>query len=345
MAMARSSFQKQKLLCLMDDLLKYSDEEHPLPVSRLIELLARRGIAAERKSIYGDIETLRDYGLDIVQSGSGRGSGYFVASRPFELAELKLLVDSVQSSRFITARKTLSLIEKIEGLCSVHQARGLSRQVYVAGRIKTMNESIYYNVDELHRGIAENRQIRFRYFEYTPRRQRHYRRDGAFYQVSPFALTWDNANYYLLAYDAAAGLLKHYRVDKMTDIRLTEEPRLGHETFAAQDMAAYTRKVFGMFSGEEVSVQLRFANHLAGAVLDRLGPDALLIPDGGAHFTVRTEVAVSPQFYAWICGFGDEVRILSPASAAEGYARHIASIAALYEASPPVESAHNGEKA
>ena len=329
--MARSSHQKEKILALRELLLQYSDEEHPLSAARIIGLLAQRGIEAERKSVYADIEALRESGMDIVRSGEGRGSGYFVASRRFELAELKLLVDSVQSSKFITAKKTLALIRKLEGLTSVHEARSLSRQIYVTGRVKTMNESIYYNVDELHRAIAEDRQIRFRYFEYTARKKRQYRREGKFYQVSPFALIWESENYYLLAYDDESGILKHYRVDKMTDICLTEEPRQGRRLFAAQDMSSYTRKVFGMFSGQEAQVKLRFGNALAGPVLDRLGTDAMLIPDGPEHFTVRADVVVSRQFYAWVCGFGDGVQILSPQWAAEGYARHIAAIAALYE--------------
>ena len=186
-------------------------------------------------------------------------------------------------------------------------------------------------MDELHRAIAEDRQIRFRYFEYTARKKRQYRREGKFYQVSPFALIWESENYYLLAYDDESGILKHYRVDKMTDICLTEEPRQGRRLFAAQDMSSYTRKVFGMFSGREAQVKLRFGNALAGPVLDRLGTDAMLIPDGPEHFTVRADVVVSRQFYAWVCGFGDGVQILSPQWAAEGYARHIAAIAALYE--------------
>ena len=295
--MARSSHQKEKLLALRELLLQYSDEEHPLSAARIIGLLAQRGIEAERKSVYADIEALRESGMDIVRSGEGRSSGYFVASRRFELAELKLLVDSVQSSRFITAKKTLALIRKLEGLTSVHEARSLSRQIYVTGRVKTMNESIYYNVDELHRAIAEDRQIRFRYFEYTAGKKRQYRREGKFYQVSPFVLIWESENYYLLAYDDESGLLK----------------------------------LFGMCSGQEAQVKLRFGNALAGPVLDRLGTDAMLIPDGPEHFTVRADVVVSRQFYAWVCGFGDGVQILSPQWAAEGYARHIAAIAALYE--------------
>ena len=329
--MARSSYQKEKILALREILLRESDEEHPLSTARIIELLARQGIEAERKSIYTDIEALREAGMDIVRSGEGRGSGWFVASRRFELAELKQLVDSVQSSKFITAKKTLALIQKLEGLASRCQARSLSRQVYVTGRVKTMNESIYYNVDELHRAIAADRQIRFRYFEYTAARKRQYRRDGAFYQVSPFALIWESENYYLLAYEESSGLLKHYRVDKMTDIRLTEEPRQGRELFEKQDMSAYTRKVFGMFSGREAQVRLRFENRLAGAVLDRLGADAMLIPDGEGHFSVLADVVVSPRFYAWGCGFGTGARILAPAWVTEGYAEHIRAIAGLYE--------------
>ena len=328
--MAKSASQKKKLVILWRFLWRETDEDHPASMENLLTELAAWGVSAERKSIYDDLEALGELGLD-VQCRRGRGGGWFLGQREFELAELKLLVDAVQSSRFITARKTLSLIEKIEGLCSVHQARGLSRQVYVAGRIKTMNESIYYNVDELHRAIAADRQIRFRYFEFTAERKRQYRRDGAFYQVSPFALIWESENYYLLAYDAESGILKHYRVDKMTEIGLTEERRQGRELFEKQDMSAYTRKVFGMFSGTEAQVRLRFENRLAGAVLDRLGADAMLIPDGEGHFSVLADVVVSPRFYAWVCGFGTGARILAPAWVTEGYAEHIRAIAGLYE--------------
>ena len=268
--MARSSFQKLKILYIMEYLLRNTDEGHPVTVARLIAELESHGISAERKSIYDDIESLREYGLDIIQSGAGKGSGYYVASRDFELPELKLLVDSVQSSKFITHKKTLSLIKKIEGLASVYEAQLLRRQVYVKNRIKTMNESIYYNVDEVHRGIAENRKIRFHYFEYTVQKERRFRKDGAWYVMSPFALSWDDENYYLVAFDSAAGVIKHFRVDKMADIEVTEEERDGQEIYAALDMGVYARKTFGMFTGEEVSVQMRFENDLVGVVLDRL---------------------------------------------------------------------------
>jgi predicted DNA-binding transcriptional regulator YafY len=329
--MARSSFQKLKILYVMDYLLRNSDENHPVSVARLIADLESHGISAERKSIYDDIESLRDYGMDIIQTGMGKNSGYYVASREFELPELKLLVDSVQSSKFITYKKTMSLIKKIEGLASVYDAHVLERQVYVKNRIKTMNESIYYNVDEIHRGIAANRKIKFHYFEYTVQKERRFRKDGAWYVISPYALSWDDENYYLVGFDSESGKIKHFRVDKMADIDVAEEERDGREIYDALDMGEYARKTFGMFTGEEVSVRLRFENELVGPVIDRLGRDVMLIPDGDEHFTVRTDVVVSPQFFAWVCGFGTRVKILEPESVVTQMRDHMAGIFALYE--------------
>jgi len=310
--MARSAFQKLKIVYIMDYLLKNSDENHPVSVAKLISELASRGISAERKSIYDDIECLREYGLDILQTGTGKTNGYYVSQRDFELPELKLLVDSVQCSKFITHKKTMSLIKKIGGLASVHDAQLLNRQVYVKNRIKTMNESIYYNVDEIHRGIAENKKIRFHYFEYNVRKERQFRRNGAWYVISPYSLGWDDENYYLVGFDSEAGIIKHFRVDKMADIGITDEERDGKDIYAALDMAVYARKTFGMFTGEETSVQLRFEKELAGAAIDRLGKDIMLIPDGEDHFTVRTDVVVSPQFFAWVFGFAGKAKILGP---------------------------------
>ena len=329
--MARAPFQKLKILYLLDYLLRCSDESHPVTVAQLIQELHARGISAERKSIYDDLEALRTYGIDLVQAGQGRNSAYYVASREFELPELKLLVDSVQSSKFITQKKTMSLIKKIESLTSIYQARELNRQVLVKNRIKTMNESIYYNVDAIHDGISQDRKIQFKYFEYTVEKTRHYRKDGAFYVVSPYALTWDDENYYMVAFDSEAGIIKHYRVDKMTDISTLEEHRDGRDAFEALDMAVYARKVFGMFSGEDVTVRLRFENHLVGAVLDRLGQDVMIVRDGDDHFTVSAEVVVSPQFFAWVCGFGTAAQIIGPEHVVRKMADHVKGIAAMYD--------------
>lgn len=328
--MPRSSFQKLKIIYIMEYLLKNSDEEHVVTTNQIIAYLRSHDISAERKTVYSDIDALRDYGLDIIQTSTGNTYGYYVASRDFELPELKLLVDSVQSSKFITHKKTMSLIKKIEKLASIHSAQLLNRQVYVKNRIKTMNESIYYNVDEIHNGISKNRKIRFLYFEYTVTKERHYRHNGDFYVVSPFAMTWDDENYYMVAYDTEAGIIKHYRVDKMEQITVLDEERDGQEAYDALDMAVYARKTFGMFTGEEVNVHLRFENHLVGAVLDRLGRDVMLVPDGEDHFTVHTDVVVSPQFFAWVLGFGASAQIIGPEHVVQGIKKHIYSAAELY---------------
>lgn len=306
--MAKSANQKLKLLILKDYLLRNSDEKHPVTIPQIIEELRRYDIKAERKSLYDDLEALRVYGLDIVQS---RGN-YYVGQRNFETPELKLLVDSIQSSKFITEKKTMSLIKKLEELASMYDAQLLERQVYVRNRVKSMNESVYYNVDSIADAINQDRAIRFKYFEYTVTKERRIRRNGDWYVVSPFALMWDDENYYMVAWDADAGSLKHYRVDKMLEITALKDARKGKEAFAEVDMAAYAKKTFGMFTGQDRSVRLRFKNILAGAVFDRFGRDVMLIPDGEDHFVVTLDVAVSPQFYSWVFGFGTDVEILSP---------------------------------
>ncbi|MFB0920248.1 MAG: WYL domain-containing protein, partial [Oscillospiraceae bacterium] len=281
--MPKSPNQKLKLLYIMRLLLEKSDEKHPMPVSEIISNLESNAISAERKSIYSDIESLRLFGMDIIQQRGANG-GYYVASRDFELPELKLLVDSVQSSKFITQKKTLTLINKIEGLASVYEAQLLHRQVYVKNRIKNMNESIYYNVDEIHNGIATDSKISFKYFDYSADKEKVYRHGGAVYCVSPFALTWDDENYYMLGYDSSAGIIKHFRVDKLADITVTDEKRDGRENFENLDLAAYSRTHFGMFTGKDERVELEFSNNLVGAVIDRFGKDISIVPADDGHF-------------------------------------------------------------
>ena len=328
--MAKSANQKLKLIYLRDFLHSHSDEAHPVSMADIIKHLASWGISAERKSIYDDIEALRLYGMDIIQV-KGQGGGYYLGSREFELPELKLLVDSVQSSRFITGKKTMSLIKKVEGLTSIHEAGALHRQVYVSGRIKTMNESIYYNVDEIHSGIASDKQIAFKYFEYSVTKERRFRRGGEEYEVSPYALTWNSENYYMIAFDPISGQIRHYRVDKMTSIRVTDKLREGRELLGDMDMAEYTGRVFGMFSGDSEKVRLRCRNHLAGAVIDRFGKDVIIVSGGEEYFTVTVEVVPSPQFMAWVFGFEGEMEIVSPSSAAEKMRDMLRDCLALYE--------------
>ncbi len=324
--MARSANQKIKLLILKDYLLRNSDEGHPVTIPEIINELARYDIKAERKSLYDDIEALRLYGLDIVQS---KGN-YFVGARGFETPELKLLVDSIQSSKFITQKKTLSLIKKIEELASIYDAQLLERQVYVRNRVKSMNESVYYNVDSISDAINQDKAIRFKYFEFTVTKQRRIRKNGAWYEVSPFALMWDDENYYMLAWDSDSGSMKHYRVDKMLEITALDRVREGKEAFAAVDMSAYSKKIFGMFTGQDRQVKLRFKNHLAGAVRDRFGSDVILIPDDEDHFTVTLELAISPQFYAWTFGFGTDAEILSPEDIRAAASENTKSIYKMY---------------
>jgi len=328
--MSRSPNQKLKLLYLMRILLEKTDEAHPITVAQMIAMLAQHDIHAERKSIYDDLESLRLFGLDVVQVKE-KSTGYYVASREFELPELKLLVDSVQSSKFITHKKTLSLIKKIEGLASVHEAQLLQRQVYVRNRVKSMNESVYYNVDGISGAIYQDCMIRFKYFEYTISKERQLRRNGAFYEISPFALMWDDENYYMLGWDAQARMLKHYRVDKMMEISPMSEPRQGKEAFAQVDMSAYSKKVFGMFTGEEQLVKLKFTNRLVGPVIDRFGKDVSIVAVDEEHFSVNIRIAVSPQFYAWLFGFGAEVEVLYPQSVRREMAKMAKSVAAVYD--------------
>ena len=325
--MAKSANQKLKLLRLYNILMHQSDEEHPIPVPELIHELERWEIKAERKSIYDDLDALAELGVDI-QSRKGRTPGWFIGQRDFELAELKLLVDAVQSSRFITKRKSDALIRKLEHLASTHQARQLQRQVYVDRRGKAMNESIYYNVDKLHTAIVQNNAITFQYFDYDMNKEKVFRHDGALYRVSPYGLIWNSENYYLVAFDSASEQMRHYRVDKMTQIELTEEKRQGGSEF---DVAAYAQKHFGMYSGDEVTMTLRFRRSMVNVVLDRFGQDVMLIPDGDEHFTVALPLVMSPQFFGWLFGLGDAVRLMSPPAAVEAYQKQLTSVASLYK--------------
>jgi len=324
--MAKSANQKLKLLRLYDILMRQSDEEHPIPVPELIRELERWDIKAERKSIYDDLEALSDLGVDI-QSRKGRTPGWFIGQRDFELAELKLLVDAVQSSRFITKRKSDTLIRKLEKLASSHQARQLQRQVYVDRRVKAMNESIYYNVDKLHAAIALNRAITFQYFDYDLKKEKVFRHGGALYQVSPYGLIWNSENYYLVAFDSASAQMRHYRVDKMTQIELISDKREGAGEF---DVADYAQKHFGMYSGDEVTMTLRFRRSMVNVVLDRFGQDVMLIPDGEDHFTVALPLVMSPQFFGWLFGLENAVQLMGPPQAVEAYQKQLSAVSELY---------------
>ncbi len=326
--MAKSYNQKIKILYLMKLFLERTDEQHAVTMAEILEYLAANGINAERKTIYDDLETLRLFGLDILYQ---KPTGYFLGSREFELAELKLLVDAVQASRFITERKSRELIRKLEGLTSHYEAGQLQRQVYVTDRIKTMNESIYYNVDKIHTAISGNVQITFQYFEWTASREMKLRKDGEKYKVSPWILSWSDENYYLLAYDEQAEMVKFYRVDKMLKLDLTAEPRQGKEHFEHFNLAEFSRKTFGMYAGEEEHVTLVCENRLIGVIIDRFGKEAAIRKADEEHFLITVKANVSGQFYGWLTGLGTGVRIQSPQKVAEEYQRHLEGILAQYK--------------
>lgn len=309
--MPRREGQKAKLLALLEVLVAYTDEEHPVSVPQLVEMLQARGIDAERKSIYADIEALREYGFDI-ELRRGRGGGYYMEGVVFQLAELKLLVDAVQASKFITQRKSRQLIDKLEHFTSRYRAEALKRQVLVGGRIKSVEETIYYSVDGIHRAISKGRQISFVYRDWDVNKRMTSRHEGQSYQVSPWALVWENGNYYLIA--AREGSLRHFRVDKMFRVTVLENvPRAGAELYAGFDVNRYVQQTFGMFSGPVRRVRLRCDNRFSGPMVDRFGKEPAFVPVDGEHFEVTVEVQVSNQFYGWVCGFGGGVQVVEPA--------------------------------
>ncbi len=328
--MAKSENQKQKLLYIAQYLMEQTDETHAVSTPQLIEYLASNGIKAERKSIYNDIDTLNDFGMDIIRSDEHRG-GYMLASRPFELAEVKLLVDLVQSSKFITEKKSRELIGKLETLTSKYDAKAMQRQVEIVGRSKTHNENIYYNVDVIHNAIHKNVKIRFHYFDWDINKKMQLRHDGAWYEVSPWKLTWDDENYYLMAFDEKSNEIRFYRVDKIVDISLTETERVGKDAFENMDLAAFSKKTFGMFAGDEKTVRLRCENSLVGVMVDTFGADVALRPDGNSHFIARMDVIVSSQFFGWLAGLGARVEVISPDEVRDEYKSYLANIISRYD--------------
>lgn len=310
--MPKGTNQKFKLYRLAQIMMKKTDEEHYITMPEIKEALAEYDITADRKSLYNDLRDLEILGIEVEGEQDGNRYCYHVVNRPFELPELKLLVDAIQSSKFITEKKSNSLIKKLETMVSEYDAQKLQRQVYVSGRIKAMNESIYYTVDAIHNAISENKKIRFQYFQWNVKKKPQLRHGGAWYHISPWGLSWDDENYYLVGFDSEAGLIKHFRVDKMLRIALSNETREGREHFKKLDMADYARKSFGMFGGEEKTVKLQVSNGLAGVIIDRFGKDVMMIPVDEDHFNVSVDVRVSRQFLGWVFSLGESVRILGP---------------------------------
>ena len=328
--MAKGSNQKLKMLYLTKIFTEQTDEDHALTMAEVIAKLNGYDVTADRKTLYLDFEELRRYGLDLISEQRGHNTYYYLGAREFELPELKLLVDSVQAAKFITDKKSRELIRKLEALINAQQAQQLHRQVIITGRVKTMNESIYYNIDKLHMAINSNLQIRFQYYQWNVKKEMELRRGGAWYQVSPWCLTWDDENYYLVAYDAVEDKIKHYRVDKMLHITPTDEPRLGQAEFREFDIARYAKSLFGMYGGEESDVIIEGDSAMVGVLIDRFGKDIAIVPKDEGAFEARVTVAISPQFFGWIMALGEGIRITGPAPVVKKMRAEVQRLARQY---------------
>ena len=316
--MPRSIGQKQKYRAVLAILTEHSDEKHPLSLRRIIELLKTEwGIEAERKSLYDDIECLRTYGYDVITVAGGRSTAYYLGARNFELAEWKLLLDAIQSCRFLSEKKAEALIGKLLKDCSVWQRERLSRQVYVANRASVGGETVLYTVDAVNEAMNGDVRLRFQYTDCNLKGERVLRHDGKVYEVSPWALCWDDEFYYLIAFDSEAAAIRHFRVDRMARVSTTDLPRDGAEAFRNFDMGVYSRRCFGMFGGEAVPVTLRCHTRLANVIWDRFGGESILRSVGEDRFEVFVSVMLSPAFFSWVLGFGSEMEIVSPPSARE----------------------------
>ena len=328
--MAKAAMQKTRILTLMDMLERETDEDHGLTVSEIIERYEAANIKAERKSVYDDFAALADYGIDVKRERENGRTEYRLLSRKFELAELKILVDAVQSAKFITPRKSDELIAKLTTLASDRQSRELTRAVFVADRAKSMNEGVFIAVDAIHAAIRDNKKVGFYYFDLNEKKEKVYRHDKALYEVSPYALAMDDGKYYMIAYDAAAEKIKHYRVDKTERLAVLDLPRDGRELFKNFNLAKYVTEHFGMFGGEETLVTLRCENRLAQVVLDRFGKDVTLHRRGDSQFEVSVRVIVSAHFLSWVLSLSPEMTIAEPRSVRDRMRLLVESAAAEY---------------
>lgn len=315
--MSRGTNQKFKFTYLMQVMLEKTDDEHSLTLNQILEELDKYGVTAERKSIYTDFQDMEKFGIEVIKEQIGRETYYHVGVREFELAEVKLLIDAIQCAKFITERKSRELIKKIKSFVSEYQANQIQRQVFVHGRIKTMNESIYYIVDEIHNAIEHNKKIKFRYFSWQPDKSQYILNKGEWFVVSPWALTWDDEYYYMVGYDDYSKTIKHYRVDKMLKPHATNEKREGAEESKDLDMAAYSKATFGMYGGEKKRVKIHLHNKMVGVFIDRFGKDITFRPIDEKHSELNVDVYISPQFFGWIFGLGKDVQIVGPEEVAE----------------------------
>ncbi|MBR5570558.1 MAG: WYL domain-containing protein [Oscillospiraceae bacterium] len=329
----RSSGQGVKLLYIRDYLYKHATKEHPKNANDICDYLLTKEIESSPKTIYNDITRLRyDFGVPVEYNASKWG--YYITKPEFEPHELRLMVDSIQASKFITQAEARTISQKIVKLADVYTKESLTRNAYVADRVRSMNESVVRDADRLHRAIAENRKIGFRYFHYTPSKEnpKQYSKKGDLYIVSPYGLLWDNGNYYLYAYITEKNEFHTFRIDRME--RITNplpEKRDGEAEFKKERITNQAFKVFQQYHGEQANVRIRFINRLADAVIDQFGKEIMLIPTDEKHFTATLPVELSPPFYAWVATFGRGAKILTPQIAIDGMRTFIEKVSDMYK--------------
>lgn len=319
---------KLKLLNVMDILQQESDEDHVLTATDIEKKLCARGISASRKSIYDDINTLIAYGFDIIREEGNRG--YFLASRDFELTEVKLLIDAVNVAKFIPSKKTDVLIKKLQKLTSEPLASELKRQIKL-DEPKNENEKIYYWIDAIHKAIVTNRKIQFQYMKWNEKKEQFYRRDQKIYEVSPWEIRWDSEFYYMLAYDNEISGIKHYRIDYIDNLQIQEDKKCDGYEYYQKYKVHFNSRMFGMYAGDDVNVELRCNNKIAGSIIDKFGDKVSFFPDGENHFRVRVLISLSPLFFAWITSLGEKIEIVRPQNVREQYIEHLNNILHKYE--------------
>lgn len=328
--MENTKSKRVKLLYLMKIFTELTDDSHSLTLAQISGELEKYGLSADRKTLYADFQELNDYGFEIITEKGSGSCHYHIGSRTFELSELKLLVDAVQAAKFISENRSRQLIKKLESLVSIYEEKEMNRQVYISGRVKTRNESVYYAVDTLHEAINTNRQVRFRYFNWNIQKEKEYRHDGAIYEISPWALVWDDEYYYLIGYDSVEQKIKHYRVDKMERLSLSEKKREGEDFFSRHELQKYSKGLFRMYGGELTDVTLECTNDLAGVMIDQFGKDIMMIPADDGRFHLTVNVSLSDQFLSWVIALSGKVRILSPETALRKMKSLLENQAGLY---------------
>lgn len=316
--MSRGANQKFKLLYLMQIMKEKTDHDHGITMPQILKELEKYEVGAERKSIYVDfLDMTERFGIEIEKEQIGRETFYHVESREFELAEVKLLIDAIHSSKFITESKSRELIEKIKKFVSEHQAKELQRQILIKDQVKSMNKSVFYTIDDIHVAMNNNKKVRFRYLKWDISKELVPVHEGNYIEVSPWTLVWDDENYYLIAYDNKEQVIKYYRVDKMKEISLIEESRQGEEAFRQLDMVGFSKSTFGMFSGEKKRVKIKFANEKCGVMFDRFGTDISVRKVDDQTSMISVEVHVSQQFFGWLFGLGKDVTLVGPQEVVE----------------------------